>query len=166
MIANKSNIFYIVDDHSPSYLFNMSKFKTILISSPKKENTKSFTKENCKKLYLPMWTKEELEKCIDCLQLDISKEIVDELTEICGCVPRFVIQNFSKENVLEEINEALSNSTIESLLNFNGNCSSNDDISHRILHTIVDDNFNKLRFDFASEFIKNMIIKRFENDLI
>ena len=164
-IKHEKQIIYIVDDHAPSNLYKSFQFRTILICSPRDEYIKKFTKESYKKYFLPIWTTEELIDCVSCLGLnEISNERIIELCKLCGPVPRYIFQNFTKQVIEQELMAAIAKSSLDSLISFSGTQVANDDVSHKIFHIFVED-FNISKIDFASDYIKKIVIQIFKTQL-
>lgn len=69
---------------------------TVIFSSPKESHFRSMKKHGGVRLFMPLWSDEELDLCrkrIYCdNNLDFSKETLDSLCEVCGPIFRLVFE--------------------------------------------------------------------------
>src|SRR6185369_12413072 len=109
---NKSDVWYLVDGHHP----RNCEAKTILATSPQKENYRNFQKRaGTKKRFMPVWTWDEISACISkniyddsagslnvtskVLYPKVDYEKAKKLFAMWGGIPRVVLQKASTEAI-------------------------------------------------------------------
>lgn len=134
---------------------------TIVASSPDTKHYKGFLKE-CKPkvLYLPVWEQEEIENLCDLLDLP-NREMILDLYHKYGGILRYI---FSEEDsyLHRQLIDAVNCVSEESL-----SCLENPErqitVSHKILHYVIDENFQPTKVKFASEYIAKKVFDHLEN---
>ncbi|CAG8471320.1 10019_t:CDS:2, partial [Paraglomus brasilianum] len=125
-------VWCIIDGKQPRVSHDKNVGKTIMVSSPRIEYIKNFQKSvYCIKFYMPVWTFAELEMCRESAFSDLSKDVLQEIFDICGGIPRTVFyqsSNFVKSKITEVINK-----TDHKILNFMGDLVSGNEFSHQIV---------------------------------
>lgn len=79
--------YFFVDGHCP----RNSKAKIILTCSPREEYYKDLDKSILPWIYMPIWSKEELESCRSYMFSELSNELMTRLLNHWGPIPRYVL---------------------------------------------------------------------------
>ncbi|RIA84995.1 hypothetical protein C1645_831457 [Glomus cerebriforme] len=189
ILAN-DDVWYIVDGSKP---MNFTA-KTILISSPQKNNYKEFAKIGTTFQYMSVWSWEETDTCRAVLFPELTQDFVRELYDRWGGIPRFTLfyaLNRSQQCLLDkEIN-----SVNETIFNFIGESADDNCAIHKIIHIytnepqeegeeteeIEDDpsssktpavtefytmSILKFASDYVSEKVMDILIKNFKDHLL
>jgi hypothetical protein len=154
-----SNTWYLTDTLDP--IPGEVKAVTILVSSPSEKHYNEFLKypSNDSLRYLPVWTLEELMQAAPLYQL--STEVVERRYCIIGGIPRYVLEK-SSEDLIPVINSAVAKLNIEKFhLIASGLLSKEEEISHRIVHYVVDESFNMTTLQFSSSYTTEKALELF-----
>uniref|UniRef100_M4C4W8 RxLR effector candidate protein n=1 Tax=Hyaloperonospora arabidopsidis (strain Emoy2) TaxID=559515 RepID=M4C4W8_HYAAE len=160
--------FYVVDGVRPSLYVA----KTILVTSPRTEIWKKYDQESCKRLYMPVWTQEEIFRCRQLMYSNTPVEIVEDRYLKWGGIARYVLRYAMDSEKQEELDQAIAKADLKMILSVSVESSGvESDFCHRLLHFRV--NWKTLRneaFDFGSVYIAQKVFatlyKRTRRDLI
>ena len=156
-ILNLSETYYVVDAIAPIHYAA----KTILLTSPRPKVWKDFYKDDCERFYMPVWTEQEILQCRDLMYSDRPLERVMECYRKWGGIARYVLRFAMVERQQSLLGEAINEVNLEAIVNSNGQMSAKDImISHRVLHILVEDDFNNEGYVFASRHVLNMVYNK------
>ena len=96
--------FYVVDGVRPS----LTTAKTILVTSPRTEIWKKYDQEGCKRLYMPVWTQEEIFRCRQLMYSNTPVEIVEDRYLKWGGIVRYVLRYAMDSEKQEELDQAIA----------------------------------------------------------
>ncbi len=183
---NNRKIFYLVDGHAAPY----NAFKTVLICSPRKEYYSNICKGAARFLYMPIWKYDCINICKNQFFPDLDQDIVNELFKRWGGVPRYVLNipndflkyeldsklspNSNKSIMTtndkiiylleKQLKQSIEESNLISIKRFEGILTSNEDVSNRILHIIVEENdFLSKSIQFASQYVARLIYRHLQS---
>ncbi len=109
------------------------------VSSPRKEYWQRFAKRGAIRLYMPIWTFEELKRCRTlCFDVELTDVILAEKYRKFGGSVRYVLR-LGKRDVDEDIVSGLNNSDLLKVVESEGQMGTPEDASSIILHWIVFD---------------------------
>jgi hypothetical protein len=159
-----------IDDKKAYYLVDPGHSKTsplfcsgitIIAASPKHVETSlhEWIKETPSQYYMPIWTTTEIMACRSICFPDTPTKTVMELIDICGPVPRWVLQN-ANDDPKAIIDKALGSAGITSPQELFKSLAAGDkfaEISNKLLHYTVDENFKQVGVCFASAYIQNYL---------
>ena len=126
---------------------------TILVASPSRDHYKEFLKYSSTDSlrYLPVWSLEELQSAA--ARYTISSEDVTNRYRLIGGIPRFVLEK-RNENLKNVIRRAVIRLRIEKFNSIAaGELKKGEEISHLIVHYMVDNDFVECGLQFASSYI-------------
>uniref|UniRef100_A0AAV1TQG9 Crinkler effector protein N-terminal domain-containing protein n=1 Tax=Peronospora matthiolae TaxID=2874970 RepID=A0AAV1TQG9_9STRA len=149
--------FYVVDGVKPSRV----KAKTMLVTSPRKEVWHKICQRKCARLFMPVWSKQEIFKCRELLYSNTPVEIVEKRYMKWGGVARYVLEYAEDKAVQKSLKEAITKSNLQMILT--ASVESNgveSDVSHRLLHFRVNHEFCYKSLDFASVYIAQKVFER------
>ncbi|GBB85883.1 hypothetical protein RclHR1_12330004 [Rhizophagus clarus] len=166
-ISNKNN-YYIVDAQKPE----KSSAYVILLTSPKAELYNSIWKsEGITKYYMPIWNDEEIITLWNIRYKEMKDENGDTFTyeklEMLmgrwGLIPR-ILRKWKDDLYSETEFDKLINEVdlMKCLKSVNEEGMSKDSASGRLIHIIVEPNFRKYKFCFASSFVSDSLINAYE----
>ena len=129
---------FIVDAHGA----NECAARVVILTSPRPSVYKEFLKvQDARKVFMPVWTLEELEACRAKLFSTLTAGRVKELFQVWGGIPRKVLQEgdpTEDDSRNTELTEALSKCNLSRLQDSVGEIANGDDVSHRLLHFHVE----------------------------
>ena len=165
--------YYLFDCMSSQHTVNIDiarrTSKTIVVSSPARENFKSFLK-HCVNgpfgpgitLYMPMWTWAEVRFCADHLW-NVPLETLQRRFDIWGGVPRMLCRMPIEDDAEGLVEQAISTCDPSSVLKLatDPSVGAFDVISHRILHMhVVGDNYCNVSVMFATKKVAQDIFQK------
>ena len=147
-------------DEPTSNIFIDFKAITIMFSSPKRDNYKNFLKLRCSTArYMPVWSYAEIEQCRNLLfEVTVTAAKSRELFVRWGGVPRYVLEKAHDSYTQQSLDDALSLADFSTLIAAAGSLDLADTNSHRLMHIIVNDSYEREYTTFASEFIADQVI--------
>ena len=157
---SNASTWYLVDGKEPAF----QEAKTLLVSSPNPKNYKEFHKLNTvKRLFMPIWTWEEIQECKNILYSSLPEEKVEELFMKWGGIPRFVLGKAMDETNTNLLDEAISAKAtrLKELISYIGESDTETDVSHKLLHIIVHEGYTTKHIAFASDYVANKIIGKY-----
>ncbi|GIL64892.1 hypothetical protein Vafri_18731 [Volvox africanus] len=129
---------------------------TVLLASPDQQRYKEFLKfPGSSKLYMPVWSNEEIEECRMQLYPNLDKEEVEKLVTLWGKVPRYVLEKARDEWTLVRFKETISRCKWEDIISCIGEPEAAPEASHKLVHLeVVDDKlYNKKIMMPASSYV-------------
>ena len=172
--------YYLFDCRSPRHTVDINiarrSEKTIVMSSPAKQNYKSFEKDcvfstlgRGVKLYMPIWTWEEVRFCGDHLWNEpLSQEVLERRFDVWGGVPRMLFRMPLDDKSADHlVNNAISHCNPSMVLKLAKEPYSGefDDVSHRILHMhVVGDDYRVVAVKFATDKVAQGVFDRLMMD--
>ena len=151
-ILGLGNTWYLTDTLLP--VPGEVKAVTIIVSSPSRKHYAEFLKYSATDSlrYLPIWTLEEL-NLASTLYESLSLDLVKERYLLIGGIPRFVLEKFD-QNLKDIIDLAITRLDIEKIQSISiGNLQNENDISHIIVHFVVNDLFEIESLQFSSNYV-------------
>jgi hypothetical protein len=152
-LRSKSSIYLFDANQKPPRSVNAF---TIIASSPQTETYKEFFKtEGVNKLYMPEWSRSEIENMPSS---SLTSEKKSEMYEKYGGIPRY-IKNDDKWGriLLEKIGACDATDVIKTAGNLE-----NYRESHMILQYVVNDEYQVESVRFASNYVFELVIKKWE----
>jgi hypothetical protein len=135
--------------------------RTILFSSPNRENYKNFLDAVAATLrYLPVWSWEEIDTCRRLIYPHDpvrTPERVLEAYSRWGGIPRFVLEKLADVSAQQELPKAISRCNLAALSSAVGALDSAAETSHRVLHLLTSAPYVEVQIDFGSDFIRARI---------
>ncbi|GAX79590.1 hypothetical protein CEUSTIGMA_g7031.t1 [Chlamydomonas eustigma] len=135
---------------------------TVLLSSPSQERCKEFLKlMGCTTLFMPVWSKEEIEKCRVQLFSHLNAEAVSDLYEKWGGVPRFVLEKANDIPSQHQLEGSIRGCSWMDLMTCTCSTSDAKDASHMALHLHVkpDSGCQKYFMAIASSYVKSELVR-------
>jgi len=135
--------------------------KAIVTSSPDPGHFKEFKKEVVRRLYMPVWTWQEIEYCRKVCYSNVSQEECIQAYALAGGVPRLTLLHLARKDSVENLKLQLVSGIKEMSLDVVWNLAGvsnlidtkHNDVVHRILHlTPTADHLNCV-LQFASTWI-------------
>jgi hypothetical protein len=164
----KGDFMYIVDGKVP----RSSAHRTLLICSCDPSHYKLFQKHMIRTYYMPCWSLDELEDCVDQIisqNADTNdKSWVKSWKYNCrslftkyGGVPRFVMENARLMiSVDQELDRKLDKISVKDLVeNLESKEVESRALSHLVIHMIVDNEFGLIGKKFASDYVTISLIR-------
>ncbi|PKC54618.1 hypothetical protein RhiirA1_476967 [Rhizophagus irregularis] len=169
--AEQENVICIIDGVPPKINHDFTGPKLIMISSPKKELIKNFTKaQRTKTLYMPTWKWSEILSYYNYIynkNADFTQQLLKEKFTLCGRNARVI---FNPETSLESIKADIDIAmTLVSgkVLEYQGEPFIGDELTHRLAHiytnddeTITDNLYTESICYFASKYIANLVFNK------
>jgi hypothetical protein len=177
---NNPSLVFLVDAVKP----HIGNARTVLFVSPNRELYKEFEKEYGLRLYMPIWSWEEIELCHFNIEQykKMDKDFLFHLYIKCGGVPRSLF--IERDDAVEKLNEAVSRSDIKMIWHSLGAEHERKDASHLVIHLHVSDDpnfFNLMNHDekhfevepilrykrpmrlFASSYVADKVLNKMKN---
>ncbi|GBC04177.1 hypothetical protein RclHR1_05550014 [Rhizophagus clarus] len=157
------DVYYIIDNKLPEspYLYSKN-INIILITSPWRRYYKYFEKDYYGyKLYLSVWSWEEIEICRHVNFYNISQEKVWELYNKWGGIPLFTLDyalNESKQKLLQRAIDIVD----YNLLKYFGEMYFEKDISYMLAHILTNEK-DEMILQFASEYVAEKFMTKLES---
>nr|BAP69148.1 RxLR effector candidate protein [Hyaloperonospora arabidopsidis Emoy2] len=156
-VLEQRETFYVVDGVKPSRV----KAKTMLVTSPRKKVWHKIFQRNCARLFMPVWSKQEIFKCRELLYSNTPVEIVEKRYMKWGGVARYVLQYAEDKALQKVLKEAITKSNLQTILTASVESSGvESDVSHRLLHFRVNPDFCYKCLDFASVYVAQKVFER------
>ncbi|GIL63338.1 hypothetical protein Vafri_17298 [Volvox africanus] len=140
---------------------------TVLLASPDQQRYKEFLKfPGSSKLYMPVWSNEEIEECRMQLYPNLDKEEVEKLVTLWGKVPRYVLEKAREEWTLISLKETISKCKWEDIISCIGEPEAAPEASHKLVHLeVVDDKlYNKRIMMPASSYVVEQMEQKAGHD--
>jgi hypothetical protein len=169
LFAERPNTYCIIDEVELKVSHDFNGPKLIMVSSPKKEIVDKFMKaQNSRKFYMPIWS---LEECQEKIYYDITEGLVKEKFKLCRGIARWVFNtNMSLSTIEKTLKNAILNINLKNVIRSMSKDLSGDDFSHKVIHMDIqpgnDGLYTKNICRFASEFVENGCLKKFQKDHI
>jgi hypothetical protein len=140
--------------------------KMLVTSSPNRDRYKDFTNQVCRKLYMPLWSFEELELCrAECFPAIPAAALVERFTQ-WGGVARWTIGD--TDDSAGAMQEALGNMDFDRAVSAVGAKDGIDpkghSLTHRLIHAEVSAEFMSWTFKFASPFVLEAVLQKCATD--
>ncbi|KAJ3307751.1 hypothetical protein HDV04_002613 [Boothiomyces sp. JEL0838] len=155
-ILYSSQTFYIVDARKPIDV----NARTILLSSLRREIWHEFSKGACTIRYMPVWTRDEILSCRSVLYPTISEELVLALYSKWGGIARYVLSRATEDAQQSLLEHALDRSNVNSVLESIGRSDEKGEVSSRLIHLSVTDDFQSGPYLFASTYVADEMYTR------
>lgn len=140
------------------------KAKTVLFCSPDKRNYRDFVKLVGSTIrYLPVWTWDEIDSCRELLYNTDplrSREAVREAFTRWGGIPRFVLEKLNDRAAQLSLNAAVAVTDSAKLEVAVGSIDSAGELSHKLLHIIVEKPYVNFHVSFGTQHIADEVTQR------
>jgi len=158
-ILDEQSTFYLADAVKPVDVLA----KTVLLTSPRRDQWFKFSDEDCALRYMPVWSIEEIHQCRALMYAHLTEQEVQTLFDRWGGIPRYVLRNARREDQQDKLNQAFDKDTVKSVTSCIGKIGAGDNITHRLVHIHVE-NFVKMYYVFASAYVADKVIDHFIGD--
>ena len=154
--------FYLVDLMEKAMPYHEFRSKTVVFCLPDPSRFKAFIKGVGKKLYMPIWSDEEMRRLrLECFE-EVDTSVAAEQARMYGNIPRFVLQ--MAEDGDEELENAISKrgGDLSSLFRAAGDDAGDDTkLSYKLLHMLVDPDstYTKQRLGWASQHVLTRLLQ-------
>jgi len=133
---------------------------SVLATSPKKDHYSDFrttVQEN--RLYMPVWSEEEIEKFATDTVPDAKRcESMLSWYEKFGGIARYVFS--AQKNYLKRLNNAIALCNVGQIQQSLGGLDALETVSHLLLQYDVDENFESISMKFASKFVEDEVFRK------
>jgi len=156
------NAWYLVDGKVPQVSEGAI---TVLVTSPNVDIWGSFSKRPTVTIrYMPIWTWEEISKLW-------SKKYSTTLPDInqvlylfyhWGGVPRYVLEKAKDKSQQLLLDQTIAACDLTKISQSIGQVGAKEGTSHRILHIIPADDYVRTQIHFASEYVANQVVTKYE----
>ncbi|KAL3657054.1 hypothetical protein V7S43_018102 [Phytophthora oleae] len=158
-ILKQRTTFYIVDAVEPRDY----PAKTILVTSPGSV-WNEFNKYNCQFCYMPVWSWDEIFTCRRLMYSDKPEVLVQDCFRRWGGIARYVLHYAEIEEQQALLEGVFDTVTLDWLEDACGKFGTDpEQVSHRLLHYRVKEDFTKSYFVFASQYVLEEIYRRLYN---
>jgi len=150
---------WIIDQSSaaPAYPY---KAPTIVLSPPNRDRYKHFLKiPGSTKLYMKLWTGEEIEECRAACFPDLSMDLVNELQAKWGNIPRYVLEKAQDEPAQDSLDQAISTCGLETVWKCIGQGDYAPEASHTLVHPNVSQPDAIPVMHLASKYVSSKLIE-------
>jgi hypothetical protein len=156
-----SNNWYLVDGIPPTEQYAF----TLLATSPRKDNYKEFLKLGAStQRWMPVWSFEECEECRKYIFTNITTQELINLYDMWGGIPRYILE-FAKDSAIQlTLEKAIATSELRKVQSSIGEIDSPDEISHKLIHIIVGDDYLTTQISFASVYVARKVAERYEKN--
>jgi hypothetical protein len=140
--------------------------KTIVLSSPGPLAQSSFRKERGNTRYMPVWTEAELHACHQFVREfnAVTDEQFQERFKKFGGIARAVFAQDSSD-MEERLDAAIALCTLENLEFARTKSITVHELSHRLLHFVVDETkFHATDVVLATKYVRDSILRRFDQE--
>ena len=160
------NVYYLVDGVPPDSLVLEAVATSILVSSPDKKTYTAFNKllsdeETIR--YMPIWSWEEINRTRQLIFKHLHLDLVVDLYNKFGGIPRYVLQK-ARSDPVRELQKVIASSTLDQLIASIGQIAEKEGTSHRVLHIVVDEDdgyYNDTTIKFASVWVAEQVAEQF-----
>jgi hypothetical protein len=160
----------LTDAHAPD--FTSVKARTLMVTSKRRDHFTAYTKQTgADYRYMPVWSWEEVYKCWRKIYPKVPLDRVKYLYSLWGGIARQVLQKALLSTVDVSLDTAIESCNLAACKQSVGQLAGKDDISHRVLHIIVEnrygpdgavvDPFIHTHIEFASKYVADKMILKF-----
>ncbi|CAG8543050.1 4893_t:CDS:2 [Ambispora gerdemannii] len=161
VVLNDPQVYYLLDTMEPQ--IKLCNARKIVVSSPNRERYKEYEKGKLVDTrIMPTWDLEELEILQSIIHLNTDFIKLRELYSLWGGIPRYVVEKAEMESSQRLLEVALATADFDKIIQSIGNIDSKKDVSHRLIHITCDEKYLQTGVIFASKWIADNLLDRFE----
>ena len=154
MFLQNPSTFYIADSCKPQ----LCAARSVLITSPLRDNWNEFKKYDGANLYMPPWSQEEILMCGKGMYSSEDEKLFDENFRRWGGVARYVFEFAKAPEMQNFLEDALARCNMELIDRSTGEDFVRDDISHRLIHIFPKGgDYTTPSHDFASKYVRDRV---------
>ena len=109
--------------------------------------------------FMSTWSLDELEECRRLLYPDMKANDVEERYDRWGGLPRYVLEKIN-DSEQKRLSSAIARSSVQLVREAVVGCSLLPSVSDLLLHTVVDDNFEDTRTEWASPWVCERFLEK------
>ncbi len=152
---------YLVDSKPPPLV----KAFTVLTTSPRRENWRDFLKmPYAVPRWMPVWSPDEIEMCRSVFYPTLSQAKVQQLYDKWGGIPRYVLEKANVPAIQDSFARAIADAKLDNLIHSIGETNSDDDVSHKLVHMVVNGNYDGYHMNWASTSVARLCAEKFERE--
>lgn len=159
-----SELWYLVDSVMP--VLDLPATKVVMVSSPGRQAAyKDYAQEFTVKLFMPVWTKDEL--AVLAMRCYPDRGGWQRLLELWGGIPRWVFHAYESASK-RELERAINSCDPKQHCVFMGEGDVPNHLSFKLLHYVVVENgsYEEYSIGFASPFVADEVLAKYETDIL